>query len=174
VACGNGKVSMDYLSSAPTDPATLFTRAYVGLPPARAVPAAPIVVRLPPAPPSKKWGGKEWHGIKDEQMFYSRATGRNFDSTDQELNADKVDYFIGPNGNPTVNPNRHIHVIHDERKQEVTLVLTDRTQTKVSNEHLLEVTLPGNPSGNQVNKAIDAMVATLNSIPRGPKSMTWP
>jgi hypothetical protein len=167
MACGNGNISRDYLSSEPTDPASLFTRAYVGLPPARAVPAAPVVVHLPPAPRSKKWGGK------DEQMFYSRAAGRNYHSTDQELKADKTDYFIGPNGNPTVDPNRHVHVIHDERKQEVTLVLTDRTQ-KSGSPHLLEVTFPGNPSGNQVNRAIDAMVATLNTIPRGPKSVTWP
>ena len=167
MACGNGNISRDYLSSEPTDPATLFTRAYVGLSPTRAVPAAPVVVRLPPAPPSKQWGGK------DTQMFYSRARGHSDDLRDQDLKADKIDYFIGSNGNPTVDPNRHIHVIHDERKQEVTLVLTDRTQENMP-EHLLEVTLPGNPSGNQVNRAIDAMVATLNAIPGGPKSETWP
>ena len=73
MACGSG-ASRDYLSSAPTDPATLFTRAYVVLSPTRAVPAAPVVVRLPPASPrSKKWGGKD-----DEQMFYSRAQGKSY------------------------------------------------------------------------------------------------
>ena len=46
--------------------------------------------------------------------------------------AHKIDYFVGPNGNPTVDPNRHIHVIHDEKKQEVTLLLTDRTREKIS------------------------------------------
>jgi hypothetical protein len=167
VACGDGNISRDYLSSEPTDPATTFTRAYVGLPPARAVPAAPVVVRLPLAPPSKKWGGD------DEQMYYSSASGRDYHNTDQELTADKTDYFIGPDGKPTVDPNRHVHVIHDERKEEVILVLTDRTQ-KNGPTHVLEVTFPGNPSGNVVNRAIDAMVATLNSIPRGPKSVTWP
>ena len=167
MACGNGNISRDYLSSEPTDPATLFTRAYVGLPPARVVPDAPVVVRLPPAPRSKKWGGK------DEQMFYSRAAGRDYHNADQELKADKTDYFIGPDGNPTVDPDRHIHVIHDELKKEVTLVLTDRTQES-GPTHVLEVTLPGDPSGNQVNKAIDAMVETLNAIPHGLESATWP
>ena len=106
-------------------------------------------------------------------MFYSRASWQDASDADRDPEADKVDYFIDQNGNPTVDPDRHIHVIHDEEKQEVTLVLTDRTQEN-TRPHLLEVTLPGDPPGNQVNRAIDAMLATLNAIPRGPKSETWP
>jgi hypothetical protein len=174
MACGDGKISRGYLSSAPTDPATLFTRAYVGLPAARAVPAAPAVVRLPRAPLSEKWGDKEiLDGKEVKQMYYSLARGENVNDTGQVPEADVTDYFIGPNGNPTVDPNRHIHVIHDEGKKEVKLILTDRTQENMPT-HLLEITLPGDASGNQVKRAINAMLVTLNAIPRGPKSVTWP
>lgn len=171
MACGNGKVSRDYLSSAPADPATLFIRAHLGQPAARAAQDPRVVVRLPRAPRSERWGDRKDPDGKDGHMYYSHAQAR--DKPDQELKAGVTDYFIGPDGNPTIDPNRHIHVIHDEKSQEVKLILTDRTQQS-KREHWLEVTLPGNPSGNQVNKAIDAMVATLNQIPRGPKSVQWP
>lgn len=93
-------------------------------------------------------------------MYYSKST------------RDTVEYFVGPDGNKTYSPERHVHVIHDETKKEVRLVLTDRTHP--SDPHVQKLALPGDPSGNEVNEAISKMLETLNNRPSGPHEVRWP
>jgi hypothetical protein len=147
MACGNNHVGRDDLSSGPKDVSAVTDELFA---------APPAVTQFPRAPESKRWGGR------DQNMFYSRSK------------SDIVDYFIGPDGNPTFAPDRHIHVIHNEAAKEVTLVLTDRTQTEKKDQHGVPVILPGNPSGNQGNNAIAALVRELNDRPMGPETVTWP
>lgn len=144
MACGNNHVSRDYLSSAPKSAPSVVNALFT----------PPPIVRLPRAPTSKKWGGK------DKQMFYSRGTET------------KTDYFVGPDGNPTYAPDRHVHVIHDEKSKTVTLLLTDRTHQK--DQHPETVTLRNDPSGNEVNAAIAAMLQVMNDRPKGTNVVTWP
>lgn len=154
MACGNNHVSRDNLSSGPKDVSAVSNELFA---------APPAVTQFPRAPESKRWGGK------DQNMFYSRS--RTYKS---QSRPNIVDYFIGPDGNPTFAPDRHIHVIHNEATKEVKLVLTDRTQTEKKDQHGVPIVLPGDPSGNQVNDAIAALIRELNDRPIGPETVTWP
>ena len=107
------------------------------------------------APVSERWG----------QMYYSQSQG-------SETHADTVDYFVDENGRQTFDPKRHVHVIHDEKKQEVRLVVTDRTQGP-GDPHVEKVTLRGNPSAKDVDSGVQAMLSVLNSRPAGSESVQW-
>ena len=111
-------------------------------------------------------------------MSYNRAEGR--DLTD-EATASTVGYFIGSDKQPTIDPNRHVHVIdkeqiiHDEIERSVILVITDRTwSANRKDQHLFTVEIPDDPPGNVVNQAISALVDIMNMIPRGPREEPWP
>jgi hypothetical protein len=142
MACGNNHVSRDHLSSQPTSVADTTSKLFGSQPRA-----------LERAPKSQRWGGR------DGQMYYSQS------------NRETIDYFVGPDGKETFRPDRHVHVIHDEAKHEVRLVLTDRTHKgEFHSEH---VSL-SNPSGNEVNTAIGKLVEKLNARPRGTREVSWP
>jgi hypothetical protein len=147
MACGDNHIGRDNLSSDPKGLSATSSELFA---------APPAAKGFPRAPESEKWGGK------DRQMYYSQGS----------LN--RTEYFIGPDGNLTFAPDRHVHVIHNEKDKEVILVLTDRTQTAKEDPHLNKLILPGNPSGNEVNDAIAAMVKELNDLPRGPEAVIWP
>lgn len=157
MACGNGKVSRGYLSSGPTSASSAAQSMFSAPAPG---PVAPAVVHIPALPraPQK---GDVFNGKKlDRDMYYSQST------------RDTVEYFVGPDGNKTYSPDRHIHVIHDEAKKEVRLRLTDRTYP--GDPHVEKLDLPGDLSGQQVNDAISKMLETLNNRPRGPREVRWP
>jgi hypothetical protein len=119
----------------------------------------PAPVRLPLA---KKhidtWSRRTRGPGKNVQMHYTR----------NEVSPVEVHGFIGPEGQPTFHPERHLHVIHKEDSKKVVVVMTDRTQTDKRMQHPLEITSRYEPSGQDVNDAIGAMLAVMNSVPRGP------
>ncbi|MGX4657898.1 hypothetical protein ACWCHM_29885 [Micromonospora sp. SCSIO 07396] len=162
MGCGNNNVGRELLSSGPVSPEEVL---------AAMIRAAPVVppppVRLPRAPQSAKWGRKE-PGEQLKQMFYGAAEFSELDAQAEST----VHAFIGPDHQPTVDPNRHIHVIHDEAKKSVTLVITDRTQS--GDPHLLKMEIADDPPGKLVNQAIHALVEVMNAIPEGPRHVEWP
>lgn len=132
--------------------------------PPRHVPM-PGTVRLPRAPMSARWGHRERTDDQLKQTYFSAG------------NRHTVEYFIGPDGNQTFEPERHIHVIHheqtDKRKNWVELILTDRTVNGNSHQqHPIKETLLGNPSGQAVNDAIGALLTVMNDRPPGPNRET--
>lgn len=183
MACGNGNISRDYLSSAPVT-ASSSAKAMFSSP----SPAAPPVIHIP----AKRRAPQKKDVVDDRWNIIGTATddGDKIDSQGNPVDGKVVtrnmsysksgrgtaEYFIGPDGTPTFEPERHVHVIHDgeDGTGTVKLQITDRTQT--GNPHMEEqaVVLRGYPSGNEVNAAIAEMVKEMNSIPRGPNEPTWP
>ena len=126
-------------------------------------PPSPKVIRLPPAPTTQST--EKW-APKDGQMFYSTSR------LGKRPNSGTIEYFIGPDGNPNCLPDRHIHVIHNEKRKTVTLRVTDRTQS--GDEHFERLVLDDDPPGNDVNKAIQKMLVKLNDRSPGPNTVQWP
>jgi hypothetical protein len=157
VACGNGEVSRGYLSSEPTSASSAAQSMFSA--PAQE-PGTPAVVHVPAAPRAPQKGDVVNGQKVTRNMYYSKST------------QDTVEYFVGPDGNKTYSPDRHVHVIHDETKGEVRVVLTDRTYP--GNPHVDEVPLRGDPTAKQVDDAISKMLETLNNRPRGPQEVRWP
>lgn len=92
--------------------------------------------------------GKGKHILTDER--YSQAKGR------------VVDYFLDENRNKTLDSKLHVHVIHDERKDEVRLHITDRRGgDRAEQPHKLTLS---RPSGNEVNAAEARLAAILRQM----------
>lgn len=73
-----------------------------------------------------------------------------FDPRDQT-----VHIFVSPTGEMTTD-RPHVHVIHDEIKNEVRVVATT-----AAGQHPVKEPLPGNVSGNQVNAVVEDLAAFL-------------
>lgn len=169
MGCGNNEVSREHLSSDPVPVEQVMTDLIKA---AHVAPRPPV--RLPRAPESRRWGRDRVDGELQEvgQMYYYGAKG---ESLDAEVPASKIDYFIGPDEQPTVDPNRHIHVIHDEKDKTVILVVTDRTwSANRKDQHPIRMELPDDPPGNVVNQCISALVDVMNALPLGPREEQWP
>lgn len=68
-----------------------------------------------------------------------------------------TEIFIGPDGNLT-SERPHVHVIHDDSRGEIRIVVTWE-----NNDHTHFVRLPGTTDGNAVNAAIDERLRVLRS-----------
>jgi hypothetical protein len=88
-----------------------------------------------------------------ERAMRARLEGRWFSKYRESDGT--IELMVDRDGNPT-NTYPHVHVIHDELKGEVRLVLS----LSPSN-HPKRETLPGTASGNEVNAAIDRFVMEL-------------
>ena len=184
MACANGEVNITKLFRAPEPPPVVRSRiirpkyltgTHTMLDVQKLLDNPPHHVpkirtgQPPPAPKSTKFGHKERHGDQDKQMSYS--AGSQFTSEE----------FIGPDGNQTFNPERHVHVIHHEQPDNerdhnnwVELILTDRTVDGNHNaQHPIKIQLLGDPSGQEVNNAAGALLAIMNSRPPGKNKVTW-
>lgn len=128
MACGNNKISRDYLSSQPASGQSQGDRLFASQ-------AAPDKVSV---------GGK----LVD--AYFSQYTSSSQTS----------DYFLNDRGQKTFDPTLHVHVIHDDGKAEVRMLITDRRDG--TTQHSDRVTLKA-PSGTQVNAAEERLVAILRS-----------
>lgn len=149
-------------------------------------PAAPAVIHIPAkprAPQKRDVVDKNWNiiGKVTESGDKVDSQGNPVEGKEVTRNMsyskssnETVEYFIGPDGTPTFEPERHVHVIHDGKAGPgtVKLIITDRTQE--GDPHVQDMVLRDYPSGNEVNAAIAEMVKEMNSIPRGPKAPSWP
>lgn len=88
-----------------------------------------------------------------ELRLKQRLQGRWFSRYRE--NQGTIELMVDRDGNPT-NQYPHVHVIHDEAQGEVRFVLSFSPHN-----HPMRETLPGTASGNEVNAAIDRMVAEL-------------
>ena len=181
MACGNGNISRDYLSSAPVT-ASSSANAMFSSPSLAAPPAIHI--------PAKRRAPQKGDVVDDKWNVIGTVTksGANVDAQGNPVDGKvvprnmsysksgrgTVEYFIGPDGTPTFDPERHVHVIHDGTAGPgtVELIITDRTQA--GDPHVDHMVLVNEPSGNRVNAAIAEMVKEMNSIPHGPNEPTWP
>ncbi|WP_206487886.1 hypothetical protein [Rhodococcus sp. KRD162] len=85
-------------------------------------------------------------GSRSRQAFQSRSA------------EGQVDYFVGPDGHQTHNPELHVHVIH-KAEGKVTLEITNRRDKTRSSQIELE-----SPDGNQVRDAELALAEILRSL----------
>lgn len=67
----------------------------------------------------------------------------------------RIDVFIDRNGNQTTTY-PHVHVVHREGAGGIVIIAS-----KSRDNHPYEVVLPGNASGNRVNRAIDEAISKL-------------
>jgi hypothetical protein len=132
MACGNNHVTRGHLSSQPTP----VNSASAALSKAQ-VQAAITKQRLPKI---------SVDGSKPRQAFQSRYS------------RGQVDYFIGPDGEQTHDPNLHIHVIH-KANSDVTMHITNRRDHTRSTELALKA-----PDGNLVREAELALAEILRSL----------
>lgn len=92
-------------------------------------------------------------GGKDLEAYFSQYTPAS----------KTTDYFLDEKGQKTFEPTFHVHVIHDDRKSEVRMHITDRRDgTALHTDH---VSLQ-RPSGNEVNAAEARLVSILRSKKR--------
>jgi hypothetical protein len=153
MACGGNDITHGDLATGPTSAADVAQAAAAFLAEKRSGRSI--------APRSEKFGGP------DGQMYYSAAAGTL-------ERADRIEYYVGPDGEHTYMPDRHVHVTHRDKdpKHEVVIVtITDRTYR--GNFHPYEDIILHNPSGREVNKAIEKAVELMNSRPIGPREVTY-
>jgi hypothetical protein len=80
---------------------------------------------------------------------YPKATGKQWYSKHHPRSG--VEVMFDKHGRPTIDY-PHVHVIHDERKGEIRVVLSLGPTS-----HPELVTLPGDASGNEVNRAVETL-----------------
>jgi hypothetical protein len=66
-----------------------------------------------------------------------------------------VDVFVGPSGEPTME-RPHVHIVHSSPEDRIIIV-----PTMSNGSHGQTVYLPADASGNEVNRVVDQMRATL-------------
>lgn len=141
MACGNNKVSRDYLSSQPTSATSRSQRLF-----------------------------NDTRRARDEQIVLVNSKGEHKLVEERYSNVRRdgaVEYFLDENRNKTLDPKLHVHVIHDERKNEVHLHITDRRGSERA-VHTHKTTLP-HPSGNEVNAAETRLAMILRDMKSGKK-----
>ena len=109
MACGNGKITRDYLASAPTPAAAEANAMFSASSTHKAsAPPSPKVIRLPPAPTTQST--EKW-APKDGQMFYSTSR------LGKRPNSGTIEYFIGADGESDLLAGQ-AHPRHPQREEE--------------------------------------------------------
>ncbi len=99
-----------------------------------------------------KSGSRYLYG-PDQERLRKRLEGRWSSKYHEEDG--KIHLLIDPDGNPT-KTYPHVHVIHDERANQVHFVASTGERRRVYSS-----TLSGDVSGNEVNAEIDKALAEL-------------
>lgn len=143
MACGNNNIDRSYLNSQPT----------VAGAPAMARRIANQVEALPAdrSGPLPKVDRDE-QGREQYYSYYNRSAKRGPGKGEGE-----IQYFVDERGFPTTNT-PHVHVIHDELKNEVRVLLSVEG---VDRHPYPTITLPGAASGNEVNAAVDHFIRIM-------------
>lgn len=135
VACGNNKVSREYLSSQPS-------------------PTAQQAIRLFNETARAEGKVAVTNSRGREQLVERKYSDIRRDGS--------IHYFLDENRNQTLNEKLHVHVRHDEKKGEVQLHVTDRRgggPAQQSHSTTLRA-----PSGNEVNAAEARLAAILRDM----------
>jgi hypothetical protein len=106
---------------------------------------------------------KDERGRERYYSYYNRSLKLARDRGDPNARGEgEIENFVGRDGWPTTET-PHVHVVHDELKGDVRVVLTVEGP-EGTHEHPFKLTLHDDPSGNDVNCAIEQMLQRLREL----------
>jgi len=145
MACGNNRISRSYLSSLPSAPAAASSRLFQR---SSTMSQQQVLTRLAELSEDEK------RGWASRNYTIDRATGKH------DTSRPTIEVLLDQDGQPT-KAYPHVHVIHDESKNEVRVHITEGSRAHSSHSH--HQPLPGNPDGYTVNAAVATLTAILRA-----------